>query len=94
VQGYERQTFAADRRTLAATLHGLMIIGEATKRLSSGFRSQYSALPWQQIAGMRDHLIHTYDQVNLELVWQTATIDVPRLRQELEQLLPPEGNAD
>jgi uncharacterized protein with HEPN domain len=93
VQGYDRQTFAADRRTLAATLHQLMIIGEATTRLSSAFRSQYPAIPWQQFAGMRDHLVHAYDQVNLDLVWQTATIDVSRLRQELEPLLPPEENA-
>jgi uncharacterized protein with HEPN domain len=88
--GLDFEHFKVDRLVRDATLHQLTIIGEATKRLSQRFRQHHPAIPWQQMAGMRDHLVHAYDKVNLELVWRTATVDVPRLRQDLEPLIPPE----
>jgi uncharacterized protein with HEPN domain len=91
-QGFDLERFKGDRLVRAATLHQLTISGEATKRLSRKFRQHHAAIPWSQMAGMRDHLVHAYDKVNLELVWRTATVDVPRLRQELEPLIPPEAS--
>ena len=68
----------------------LMVIGEAVKRLSPEFRASHSGIPWSAIAGMRDHLIHGYDIVDLEEVWKTATVDVPDLLTALEPLVPPQ----
>ena len=73
------QTFLADAKTQSAVLHQLLVIGEATKRLSEGFRNQQVAIPWKAIARMRDVLIHHYDTVDLDEVWKTATTDIPVL---------------
>ena len=67
-----------------------MVIGEAVKRLSLEFRASHSSIPWSDIAGMRDHLIHGYDIVDLEEVWKTATVDVPDLLTALEPMVPPQ----
>lgn len=77
-----------DLKTRSSVLHQLMILGEATKRLSQGFRKEISDIPWRRIAGMRDLLIHAYDEVDLETVWQTLERDLPRLIETLEDLAP------
>jgi uncharacterized protein with HEPN domain len=69
-------------------LHQLLVIGEATKRLSRDFRASHPGIPWTQMSGMRDHLIHGYDDVDLSEVWSTATVDVPKLLAEIEPLVP------
>jgi uncharacterized protein with HEPN domain len=65
-----------------------LIIGEASRRLSGGFRREHSAIPWLNITAMRNRLIHGYDEVDLNVVWNTATIDAPKLLRELEPFLP------
>lgn len=79
VAGMSRDAFLEDEKTRSAVLHELLVIGEAAKRLSGAFRSANSRLPWRQMAGMRDKLIHAYDAVDLEEVWRTATVDVPAI---------------
>jgi uncharacterized protein with HEPN domain len=64
------------------------VIGEAVKRLSPSFRERYPILPWSLMAGMRDHLIHGYDAVDLDEVWKTATRDVPEVLSKIQPLLP------
>jgi uncharacterized protein with HEPN domain len=85
-----KQAFLADAKTQSSILYQLLVIGEAVKRLSPSFRAQHSHIPWTLIAGMRDHLIHAYDTVDWEEVWSTVTGDVPRLRIQIERLLPVE----
>ena len=63
------------------------IIGEATKNVSSDIRSSYPEIPWRDIAGMRDKLIHHYFGVNLDEVWLTATRDIPILKPQIEQVM-------
>ena len=87
-EGMDKVAFDADLKTQSAILHQLMVIGEAVKRLSPEFRTSHADIPWSAIAGMRDHLIHGYDMVDLEEVWKTATLDVPSLLVELEPLVP------
>lgn len=87
-EGMNKAGFDADLKTQSAVLHQLMVIGEAVKRLSLEFRARHSGIPWSDIAGMRDHLIHGYDIVDLEEVWKTATVDVPDLLAALEPLVP------
>jgi len=87
VQDMSRDVFMHDPKTQSAVQHQLMVIGEAVKRLSQDFREQH-AIPWPLIAGMRDRLIHGYDTVDLNAVWNTAVRDIPALVIQLEPLLP------
>ena len=59
------------------------IIGEATKHLSKDFRENYSAIPWKQIAGMRDILIHDYLGIDIYAVWETIETNLPQLKRQL-----------
>jgi len=88
VSGLDREAFREDLKTRSAVLHQLLVIGEATKRLSDGFRRAHPAIPWAAMAGMRDRLIHEYDEVDLEEVWRTASLDVPQLLEDVSALIP------
>ena len=87
-EGMDKAAFLKDLKTQSAVLHQLMVMGEAVKRLSQDFRTQYPAIPWALIAGMRDKLVHGYDIVDLDEVWKTADADVPDLLSLLEPMLP------
>jgi len=65
----------------------LEIMGEAAKRLSPDVRRANPTIRWQDIAGMRDKLIHHYFGVDLKVVWETARRDVPALKLEISRLL-------
>lgn len=65
------------------------IVGEAAGRVTVETRSQCSQIPWPQIAGMRNRLIHGYDFVDYEILWRTVTEDLPALVGLLEPLVPP-----
>ena len=84
---FDKQGFLEDPKTQSAVLHQLMILGEAVKRLSLEVRQEAPEIPWQLIAGMRDNLIHGYDDVDLEEVWKTSERDVPFLVERIERLL-------
>lgn len=86
----DKREFANDRKTQSAILHQLLVLGEAVKRLSGEFRTQHPGIPWKSIAGMRDKLIHGYDDVDLEEVWNVVSVEIPRLVSLFETLAPPE----
>jgi uncharacterized protein with HEPN domain len=83
-----KEDFLKDEKTQSAILHQLMVMGEATKRLSPDVRDQHVDVPWSLMAGMRDVLIHAYDIVDLDEVWKTATVDIINVLEKIEPLLP------
>jgi uncharacterized protein with HEPN domain len=86
-QNLSQKSLAQDLKSQSAILHQLLVIGEATKRLSSDFREQNPQIPWRLIAGMRDVLIHAYDMVDLDEVWKTINKDIPELLNSVETIL-------
>ena len=82
-----KQAFLDSRLIQDGVIRNLEVIGEATKNLSSELREANSAIPWRQIAGMRDVLIHDYLNVNLGRVWRTVENDLPPLTAAVNILL-------
>jgi uncharacterized protein with HEPN domain len=80
--------FCDDLKTQSAVIRQFEIIGEATKRLSQSFRDSHTDIPWKEMAGMRDVLIHAYDEINVTRVWNAATRSVPELATQIRPLMP------
>ncbi len=82
-----RSTFDSQRKNQKAMIRSLEVIGEAVKHISDEARSLQPQIPWRQIAGMRDRLIHGYFTVNLEGVWNTAVNHLTQLKEAVTYLL-------
>lgn len=82
-----RDVFLRDTKTQDAVLRNFEIIGEAVKRLSEETKSRRPDLPWRNIAGLRDVLIHNYMGVNLVRVWNVVDNDLPKLQEAIDELL-------
>ena len=85
-QDLTKSAFLEDDKSQSAIIYQLLIIGEAVKRLSPAFRQSYPDIPWSLMAGMRDNLIHEYDDVDLGQVWKTSVRDIPDLLALLKPL--------
>ncbi len=70
-----------------AIIRNLEIIGEASKRVSVELRQQYPDVPWRNIAGLRDVLIHDYMGVDLDSIWNVVTVDLPPLKTNLKNII-------
>lgn len=79
--------FEKDLKATSAVLHQLMVVGEATKRLDEKFIEKHSALPWRQMAGTRDILIHHYEEADLSIVWDIVKKQLPLVIKEIEKNL-------
>jgi len=87
--GKTRDDLNHDRMLILAILKDLEIIGEAASRVSRETKEQYPLIPWDEIVGMRNRLIHGYFDVNLDVVWETISHDLPQLLAEIDSALGP-----
>jgi len=83
----KREDLDDDRMFQLALTHLVEIIGEAASRIDSATRQRYQSVPWSKITGMRNRLIHGYETVDLNVLWDTVVDDLPPLADELEKML-------
>jgi len=82
-----RDAFVTDVLLQDAVIRSFEVIGEIVKRLSPDLTAAHPTIPWRQIAGFRDVLIHNYEQVDIEAVWRVVEEDLPPLRAAVEAML-------
>jgi uncharacterized protein with HEPN domain len=87
VAGMSYAEFLTDLKTQDAVIRTLEIVGEATKQLSQEVRTRHPAVPWKNMAGLRDKLIHDYFGVNFDIVWQIVSDELPAVAIQIEQIL-------
>lgn len=85
--GRSRPDLDADRMLELSLTHLLEIIGEAASRVPENERDTYPRIPWRRLVGLRNRLIHGYDQINLDIVWRIVSDDLPALINELGSIV-------
>jgi len=94
LQGVDRDSFFGDELRQSAVLQKLTIIGEAAARLPTTFRQAHPVVEWRDVIGFRNIAVHAYFAVDWEIVWVTATEDVPMLRDAVARILAKEYISD
>jgi uncharacterized protein with HEPN domain len=79
--------FVSDTKTADAVVRNLEVIGEAASRLPAGFRDLHPNIPWRQIVGLRNRIVHAYFDVDLEIVWTISREELPKLTAAIRSLL-------
>jgi uncharacterized protein with HEPN domain len=87
VHSVDRETFEESELHQNATVHLVQIVGEAANRLSEEFKSEHPEIPWPEIGGMRNRLVHDYYDINLDTVWNVVVEDIPPLIEWVEDVL-------
>ncbi len=85
--GMDRESFLEDEKTKSAVVRQLEVIGEAAKSIPDDIKLLDNDIPWRNIAGMRDRLIHAYFNVDYDLVWDTLETELPAIERKIEMLI-------
>jgi uncharacterized protein with HEPN domain len=87
ISGRTRADLNRDRMLTLALVKDIEIVGEAAGRISADCRTRYPAIPWMQMIGMRNRLTHAYFEIDLDIVWEVVSHDLPPLIIELEKII-------
>lgn len=85
-KGYDYEKFSADTRSVEACVFNISQMGELVKRLDVEFTESHPEIPWHALYSLRNRIVHDYEGVNLRLVWQIISDDLPALKEQLENL--------
>lgn len=86
-KGFSFDDFFEDGKTVDAVVRNLEIIGEASRHVSRQTKRKYPEIPWAQIVGMRNKVIHEYSGVDLTILWKTVEEDIPDLKRKIEEIM-------
>ena len=92
IEGISYDQFTADKKTLNAVLRSIEVIGEAAKNIPDEVRAGYPQVPWKEMAGMRDKVIHSYFGVDPETVWLVIRDRIPAIKPLIQKVLQDEEN--
>lgn len=92
IAGKDRTELQRNRILELALIRLVEIVGEASAKVSTEMQAKYSSIPWSQVIGMRNRLIHGYDSVDVDVLWDTIEVDLPPLIAEIEQILEQTGD--
>jgi uncharacterized protein with HEPN domain len=87
IRGRSRADLDADGLLADAILWSMVVMGEAASRLPSEFVARHEELPWRQVTGFRNLVVHTYERIDHDIVWKTVTEDVPEFARQLMDLV-------
>ena len=87
IRDIAHENFANDKKTFNAVVRAIEVIGEAAKNISPGLRRKYPNVPWKEMAGMRDKVIHSYFGVDQEAVWIAVKSRIPAIKPVIEGIL-------
>lgn len=87
LDGISYEKFITDEKTVSAVLHELMVLGEASAAISQELRDAHNEIPFHEMIGMRNRIVHEYLDVRLETVWKTCREDLPELKKALEDII-------
>lgn len=94
LQGKSIEDFENNLQLQDAVVRRLLIVGEAANRISTTTQQDLTKIPWRQIIGMRNRLVHEYDDLDLDTVWETVKTSLPVLVNELEKIVSPYTDSD
>lgn len=78
-EGIDFENFSSDKKTINAVVRSIEVIGEATKNLPASLKEKYPNIPWKNMAGMHDKLIHEYFSIDIEILWMVIKKDIPSI---------------
>ena len=87
IQKSDRQDLDGDLLLSSALIRQLEILGEAATGISPDFREKHASIPWHKIIGMRNRLIHAYFDVNMDIIWNAVTQEIPEIIPKLEKII-------
>ncbi len=87
MSGITKENFNILEEKQDSVIRRIEVIGEATKSIPEDFKKENPTIPWKRMAGMRDVLIHQYDDVDIQVVWKTITEFIPPLKTQIQKLL-------
>lgn len=94
IRGMDYEKFSEDEKSVDAVIRNFTVIGEAARRISDDYTEAHPDLPWEEMRGIRNIVVHEYFGVSLPILWETATRDLPPLVPQLEKLLQREKRKD
>ena len=87
IKGMNFESLSKDDKTISAIIRKFEVIGEAVKNLPDWLKNKYTDIPWKNMAGMRDRLIHGYFGVDYQLVWDTIKNEIPKYKTKIKSIL-------